>query len=58
MQTELRALHIGLKYKELEIKDGKYLGYVNKEGDFEGVGIRIWTDNSEEEVKKKKLDFL
>ena len=42
LQAEFKAIQEGLKYKEKELKNGKkYKGYLNKDGDFEGVGIRI-----------------
>ena len=42
LQAELQAVKQGLQYEEKEFKTGvKYKGYLNKDGDFEGVGIRI-----------------
>jgi hypothetical protein len=42
LQAELRAIHQGLQYREIEEKDGsRYTGYVNKDGLAEGVGILI-----------------
>ena len=42
LQAELRAIHQGLKYKEDEDEDGyRYHGYVNQDGEKEGVGIVI-----------------
>ncbi len=53
MQAELLALKNvkgffsfkkGLKYKEIVYEDGdKYKGYINKDGQREGVGILITT---------------
>jgi hypothetical protein len=44
LQAELRAIHQGLQYKEGEDEDGRYTGYVDKDGKREGVGI-LTTDN-------------
>jgi hypothetical protein len=45
LQAELRAIHQGLQYREEEDEDGdRYHGYVDKDGQREGVGMRIWTD--------------
>jgi hypothetical protein len=35
----------GLKYKEKEYELFSYKGYLNKDGEKEGVGIRIWKDD-------------
>ena len=45
LQPELRAIHQGLEYTE-EVVDDKwtYKGYVNKDGQREGVGMRISTN--------------
>jgi hypothetical protein len=44
-QPELRAIQQGLQYREIQINEElTYKGYVNKGGDWEGVGIRIRTD--------------
>jgi hypothetical protein len=40
LQAELKALKQGLKYIEIDYKDGfKYQGYVDKDGRKEGPGI-------------------
>jgi hypothetical protein len=45
LQAELRAIHQGLQFKEINYKDGvKYTGYVNQDGLREGPGIIIMTD--------------
>jgi hypothetical protein len=45
LQAELRAIHQGLQYREIQVnKELRYHGYVNDEGQQEGVGMRIWTD--------------
>jgi hypothetical protein len=45
LQAELRAIHQGLQYIEEEEEDGvRYHGYVDKDGQAEGVGMRIRTN--------------
>jgi hypothetical protein len=45
LQAELRAIHQGLQYREIQVDEKfRYLGYVDKDGQREGVGIRIRTD--------------
>ncbi len=45
MKVEYRVIQLGLKYEEKQVnKDVRYHGYVNKDGQREGVGIRIFTD--------------
>jgi hypothetical protein len=40
VQAELKAIKQGLKYIELDVKEGvKYKGYINKDSGLEGVGI-------------------
>jgi hypothetical protein len=49
LQAELKAIHQGLEYKEIKYLDGiRYTGYVNKDGEREGVGIRIWGNDQKE----------
>ena len=44
-QPELRAIQQGLQYREIQLnEEWTYKGYVNKDGDWEGVGIRVKTD--------------
>jgi hypothetical protein len=43
LQAELRAIHNGLQYKEKTYEKFTYKGYVDKDGKWEGVGIRIWS---------------
>jgi hypothetical protein len=44
-QAELRAIEQDLEYVEAEVeKEWKYYGYINEDEQFEGVGIRIFTD--------------
>jgi hypothetical protein len=44
-QPELRAIQQGLQYREIKInEEWTYKGYVNKDGQREGVGLRIKTD--------------
>ncbi len=44
-QPELKAIQQGLQYKEIKFNEEfTYKGYVNEDGDWEGVGIRIWAD--------------
>jgi hypothetical protein len=45
LQAELKAINQGLEYTEKEGKyDTKYKGYVNKDGQREGVGISSYGD--------------
>jgi hypothetical protein len=45
LQAELRAIHQGLQYKEIKKTNGEmYTGYVNQDGEKEGVGMKIWAD--------------
>jgi hypothetical protein len=45
LQAELRAIQQGLLYKEIQDdEDVTYKGYVDKDGQKEGVGIRIHTN--------------
>jgi hypothetical protein len=45
LQAELRAIQNGLKYIEEEVDEElTYKGYVDKDGNWEGVGIRIFTN--------------
>ena len=49
LQAELRAIHQGLQYREIQVnKELRYHGYVNDEGQQEGVGMRIWTDGEQD----------
>jgi hypothetical protein len=42
VQAELKAIKQELEYKQIELSDGgKYYGYVNQNGERQGVGIRI-----------------
>jgi hypothetical protein len=41
LQSELKAIQNGLQYIEEEHKEFTYKGYVDKDGQREGVGIRI-----------------
>ena len=53
LQAELRAINSGLEYREIEETDGnRYTGYVNKDGQAEGVGIRIWKDDGTKQIGK------
>ncbi len=47
-QPELRAIQLSLKYIEKEDEELTYKGYVNKDGDWEGVGMRIWADGDKD----------
>jgi len=49
LQGELRAIQQGLQFVEnMEVTDGTsngtYRGYVNSDGQKEGVGVTIWDD--------------
>jgi|LauGreDrversion4_2_1035121.scaffolds.fasta_scaffold256736_2 hypothetical protein len=45
LQAELRAIQQGLQYTEMQVtKEIIYKGYVDKDGQREGVGMRIKTD--------------
>ena len=45
LQAELRAIHQGLQYREIKKPSGTmYTGYVNQDGEREGVGIEILTN--------------
>ena len=46
LQGELKAIKNGYVYKELEYKKFNYRGYVNKNGELEGVGIEIWNNGN------------
>ena len=48
LQAELRAINQGLQYIEGTAAEGsvRYYGYVNSDGQPEGVGVRIFTDGS------------
>jgi hypothetical protein len=49
LQAELRAIQQGLQFKEINYKNGvKYTGYVNQDGQIEGVGMRIWTNGEKD----------
>ena len=43
-QAELKAIKEGLEYKEVSGEGFSYRGYVNKDGEAEGPGIRIEKD--------------
>ena len=42
-QAELKAIQQGLEYTEEVDEECTYYGYVNEDGDYEGVGMRIWS---------------
>jgi hypothetical protein len=45
LQAELRAIQNGLQFKEKQVNEKvTYKGYVDKDENFEGVGIRIFTN--------------
>jgi hypothetical protein len=47
LQAELRTIHQGLQYREIQADEElRYHGYVDKDGQREGVGIIIRTDGS------------
>jgi hypothetical protein len=46
LQAELRAIKMGLQYKEFKDEFGTYKGYVDKDGKREGVGMMISSDGS------------
>ena len=47
LQAELRAIHQGLQYREIQVNEElRYYGYVDQEGQPEGVGIIIWTNGN------------
>ncbi len=49
LQAELRAIQQGLQYTEYQVnEDVTYKGYVDKNGKWEGVGIRIWSDGKKD----------
>ena len=49
LQAELRAIHQGLQYKEIqEDEEHRYHGYVDQDGLREGVGMRISTDGEKD----------
>jgi hypothetical protein len=44
LQAELRAIHNGLQYKEIQVNERlTHKGYVDKNGLPEGPGLRIFT---------------
>ena len=53
LQGELRAIQQGLQFVEnMEVTDngakGTYRGYVNSDGQREGVGVTIWDDGEKQ----------
>ena len=49
LQAELRAIQQGLQYTEIQVnEDVTYKGYVDKDGNAEGVAIRIWLDGDKD----------
>jgi hypothetical protein len=44
LQSELRAIKSGLKYKEIQYEEYTYKGYVDKDDVGEGVAMRIKSD--------------
>jgi hypothetical protein len=46
LQGELKAIKDGHVYKELEGENWTYRGYVNQDGELEGVGIEIFNDGT------------
>jgi hypothetical protein len=48
LQAELKAIDSGLEYIEKEFNGFRYKGYVNKDGQFEGVGMKVYADGSKE----------
>ncbi len=56
LQAELRAIQQGLLYTEIQVnEDVTYKGYVDKDGQQEGVGIRIFT-NGDKDYAQWHLD--
>ena len=48
LQAELKAIDSGLEYIEKEFNGFRYKGYVNKDGQFEGVGMKVYADGKKE----------
>ena len=49
LQAELRAIQQGLQYTEIQVDEKlTYKGYVDKDGQREGVGIRIWSNGDKD----------
>jgi hypothetical protein len=49
LQAELRAIHQGLQYKEIQVNEEvRYHGYFDKDGQREGVGMGIWADGDKD----------
>ena len=47
LQAELRAIHQGLQYREIQVNEElRYYGYVDQEGQPEGVGIIVWKNSN------------
>ena len=46
LQGELKAIKDGNEYVEIQYEDGTYRGYVNQDGEEEGVGITIFNDGT------------
>jgi hypothetical protein len=46
LQGELKAIKDGYVYKEITNKNYSYRGYVNQDGEVEGVGIMIFNDGN------------
>ena len=44
LQAELKAIQSGLEYIEKQFGDFRYKGYVNEDGQFEGVGMKVYSD--------------
>ena len=57
LQAELRAINSGLEYRETVDEDGIiYNGYVNKDGQKEGVGIMIYRPKGFKFIGEYHLD--
>jgi hypothetical protein len=49
LQAELRAIHQGLQFREIQVDDDlRYHGYVDQDGQAEGVGMRIRTNGDKD----------
>jgi hypothetical protein len=61
LQAELKAIDSGLEYIEKEFDEFRYKGYVNKDGQFEGVGMKVYAeegDHPEKEIGEFHLGKL
>ena len=54
---ELYAIEQGLEFKEKKYDNSTYRGYINKDGEGEGVGITTFNDGAKFRVEYKRGKF-